>query len=189
MPAAAAPLRIEATPLPGCYELFMEVFRDPRGYLVKTFNEALYSSSDLATRFAEEYYSVSRRRVLRGLHFQVPPHDHAKAIFCTAGEVLDAAVDLREGSPAFGRHHLFRLSARRRNIVYLPAGIAHGFYVTSAGATLVYRTTAGYSADHDRGVRWDSAGIVWPDRDPILSERDRSLPALRDFASPFRYHA
>jgi dTDP-4-dehydrorhamnose 3,5-epimerase len=185
MPSVPAPLRVERSSLAGCFELFPPVSRDARGCFVKIFNEEAFRAAHLATHFAEEYYSVSRRRVLRGLHFQVPPHGHTKLVYCTDGDVLDVVVDLRAGSPTFGRHHVFRLGARRRNMVYIPVGLAHGFYVTSARATLVYRTTGAYSADHDRGVRWDSAGITWPDADPIVSDRDRSLPALRDFQSPF----
>jgi len=185
MSSAPVPLRVERIELAECCELFPSVSRDARGCFVKTFNEEIFRAATLASRFVEEYYSVSKRRVLRGLHFQVPPYEHTKLVFCTDGEVLDAVVDLRAGSPTFGRHHLFRLSARRRNAVYIPAGLAHGFYVTSARATLVYKTTTVYSADHDRGVRWDSVGIPWSDTDPILSERDRSLPSLREFQSPF----
>ncbi len=189
MPSAPISLRADPISLAGCYELFPPVRRDARGCFVKTFNEELYSAANLATHFAEEYYSVSKRRVLRGLHFQVPPYEHTKLVFCTDGEVLDVVVDLRVGSPTFAQHHVFRLSARRRNIVYIPVGLAHGFYVTSVSATLVYKTTSVYSADSDRGVRWDSAGIPWSDPDPIVSDRDRSLPSLHEFQSPFRYDA
>jgi dTDP-4-dehydrorhamnose 3,5-epimerase len=189
MATPPAPLRCEATPLAGCYELFASVHRDPRGRLVKTFNEPTFGAAGLATHFAEEYYSVSGQRVLRGLHFQVPPYEHTKLVYCTEGEVLDAVVDLRRGSPTFSRHHVLQLSAHRGNLLYIPPGIAHGFYVSGASATLVYKTTSVYSQAHDGGVRWDSAGIPWPDPDPILSDRDRALPALREFQSPFRYDA
>jgi len=182
-------LRAEPASLAGCYELFPSVRRDARGLFVKTFHEEIYSAAHLATRFAEEYYSISKRRVLRGLHFQVPPHEHAKLVYCTHGEVLDVVVDLRVGSPTFSRHQIFQLGGRRRNILYIPVGFAHGFYVMSASATLVYKTTSVHSEDHDRGVRWDSAGIPWSDPDPIVSDRDRSLPPLPEFQSPFRYDA
>ena len=189
MPSESVPLRAEQISLAGCYELFPRVCRDARGCFVKTFNEDIYLATNLATHFAEEYYSVSRRRVLRGLHCQIPPYEHTKLVFCTDGEVQDVVVDLRAGSPTFGKHHVFQLSARRRNVVYIPVGLAHGFYVKSVSATMVYKTTTVYSADCDRGVRWDSAGISWSDPDPIVSDRDRSLPPLREFQSPFRYDA
>jgi dTDP-4-dehydrorhamnose 3,5-epimerase len=186
---ASRSLRAEPASLSGCFELFPAVHRDARGLFVKTFHEQTYAAAGLATRFVEEYYSVSKRRVLRGLHFQVPPHGHEKLVYCTQGDVLDVVVDLRVGSPTFSRHQTFRLGARRRNILYIPVGLAHGFYVLSASATLVYKTTRVHSEDHDRGVRWDSAGIPWSDPDPIVSDRDRSLPPLAEFQSPFRYDA
>jgi len=151
---------------------------------VKIFNEEAFRAADLATRFAEEYYSVSRRRVLRGLHFQVPPHEHTKVVYCTDGDVLDVVLDLRAGSPTFGLHHLFRLSARRRNMVYIPAGLAHGFYVTSAGrpwstgppAPIPRITTAACAGQRRHRLA-----------DRIHRVGSRSFPpALRDFQSPFR---
>jgi len=181
--------RVEATPLVGCYLLMPALHQDARGRLIKVFNEEAYAAAGLATHFVEEYYSVSRRGVLRGLHFQVPPYEHTKLVYCTEGEVLDAVVDLRAGSPTFSRHHTVSLSSQRGDILYIPAGLAHGFYVTGASATLVYKTTTVHSAPHDRGVRWNSAGIPWPDPDPILSDRDRTLPTLPEFETPFRYDA
>lgn len=180
--------RVEATGVPGCYKLFPSIFRDHRGCFVKTFHESAFIEAGLVGHFAEEYYSISRRGVLRGLHFQVPPDDHVKLVYCTAGSVLDVVVDLREGSPTFGQHRMFTLNARQRNLIYIPPGLAHGFYVLGANATLVYKTTTVHSPEHDSGVRWDSAGIDWPERMPIVSERDRTFPAMSEFRTPFRYH-
>lgn len=185
MSAGGQVRRIERTDLPGCVQLFFQTFRDRRGLFVKTFHEAAFHTIGLAGHFAEEYYSVSRRGVLRGLHFQRPPRDHIKLVYCTAGTVIDAVVDLRVGSPTFGQHRRFTLSARRRNALYVPAGFAHGFCVTSASATMVYKTTTVHSPEHDAGILWSSCGILWPERRPILSERDRTLPKLQDFRSPF----
>ncbi len=103
--------------------------------------------------------------------------------------MFDAAVDLRRGSPAYGRHATFTLSAEQGNAVYLPAGLAHGFCVTSEEALLVYHVTTVHSPAHDTGVLWSSAGIDWPEPAPILSARDETFPALADFASPFIYEA
>lgn len=188
MSAAAAPLfRIEPLELPGCYVLTPRVARDARGAFVKTFHNEAFAAAGLRQDFVEEYYSISRRRVLRGLHFQTPPREHAKLVYCTAGAVVDAILDLRTGSPTYGKHCLVPLNSRLRNIVYIAAGLAHGFYVTSASATLVYKTTSVYSPEHDRGVRWDSAGIAWPGAAPLLSDRDSGFPALAEFRSPFTF--
>ena len=175
------------TSLPGCFQIQPVVRADERGSFTKVFHEEIFRSAGLRTDFAEEYYSVSRRGVLRGLHFQLPPHDHAKLIYCTQGKVLDAALDLRRGSPTYGRHLTLELSQEQGNMLYLPAGLAHGFYTLSEQATMVYKVTSVYAPQHDGGVLWDSAGIAWPDTGPVLSQRDREFSALADFDTPFQY--
>jgi dTDP-4-dehydrorhamnose 3,5-epimerase len=175
------------TTLPGVVEVRPAVVRDRRGTFVKTFHRDLFAAHGLRTDFAEEYWSASQERVLRGLHLQCPPHDHAKLVYCAAGRVLDVALDLRAGSPTLGRHVRVELAATTGNCLYLPPGLAHGYYVLEGPAVVVYNQTSVYTRDHDTGIRWDSAGIPWPDRDPILSDRDRGLPTLADFRSPFTY--
>jgi dTDP-4-dehydrorhamnose 3,5-epimerase len=110
---------------------------------------------------------------------------HVKLVACIAGEVLDAVVDLRQGSPTFHRHLLIELSAEKANLLYIPPGMAHGFYTLSGSATVLYSVSTQHSPAHDAGVRWDSAGIPWPNPDPLLSPRDAALPPLSSFDSPF----
>ena len=179
------PLTLTPCHLVGCYELTPKIFHDERGRFVKTYQAEVFRQQGWATDWRETYYSVSRQGVLRGLHFQTPPQDHAKLVYCTAGTVLDAVVDLRRGSPTFGGHQLLELSAEKANMLYLPKGMAHGFYVTSATATVHYQVTTVYAPACDAGIRWDSVGIPWPATAPLLSERDRHLPAWRHFDSPF----
>lgn len=178
-----------ATAIPGCLEVRPRLLADERGHFVKVFHRDIFAAAGLASHFAEEYYSVSRRGVVRGLHFQRPPMDHAKLVYCVAGRIQDAVVDLRAGSPTLGRHALVELSAEAGNMLYIPSGLAHGFCVLSESATLVYKVTSVYSPEHDAGILWDSVGIPWAEREPILSARDRGHPALADFASPFVYEA
>jgi dTDP-4-dehydrorhamnose 3,5-epimerase len=182
-------MSIEAIPteIDGCYELRPQVRADARGTFVKTFHREWFEELGLQADWAEQYYSVSRKGVLRGLHFQLPPHDHAKLVYCTAGVVLDVAVDLRRGSPTYGRHVTVSLDASRGNLVYIASGLAHGFYTLSDSATMVYNVSSVYSESHDSGILWSSAGIAWPDREPLLSERDRSFVALGEFDSPFEF--
>lgn len=180
-------MKVTATAIPGCFELEYVVADDPRGRFVKFFHEETFARHGLATHFAEEYYSTSRRNVLRGLHFQTPPHQHAKVVFCVEGTVFDAAVDLRVGSPSYGLAAATSLSAEAGNALYLPPGLAHGFQVLSETATLVYMVTSAYSPASDTGIRWDTAGIEWPHRDPVLSERDCGLMPLSEFESPFSF--
>jgi dTDP-4-dehydrorhamnose 3,5-epimerase len=180
-------IRKNSTAIPGCFELQPPVLADSRGAFVKTFREDWFAELGLRTAWVEQYYSVSKRRVLRGLHFQLPPHDHAKLVYCTAGEVMDVAVDLRVGSPSFGQHACVTLSSTLGNMVYLDVGLAHGFYTLSDNATLVYNVTSVYAPRHDCGIRWDSVDVPWPDKHPALSDRDSRLVPFKDFASPFSY--
>ena len=177
--------KLQKTGIPGCFEIACPLFEDERGSFVKTFHVDFFSELSLATHFAEEYYSKSRKDVLRGLHFQLPPMDHEKLVYCLSGSVLDAVLDIRVDSPTFGEHRLIELSADKGNMVYMPRGIAHGFLVTSDHAVMQYKVTSVYSSAHDSGILWDSAGIYWPASRPILSARDSSFPAFSDFISPF----
>jgi dTDP-4-dehydrorhamnose 3,5-epimerase len=174
------------TSIPGCYEIIPKVFTDLRGKFVKTFHKDLFAEKNLETDFAEEFYSTSKHRVLRGLHFQLPPHDHVKLVYCIYGEVLDVLVDLRLGSPVYGLPIQFQLSAEKANILYIPEGIAHGFYTVSKFATMMYKTSTVYNMDYDSGVLWSSFS-VWPDDEPILSVKDSSFLHINDFESPFKF--
>lgn len=178
---------IQNTKIPGCFEILPAILKDERGFFVKTFHRDVFAEHGLTTQFAEEYYTGSHRGVLRGLHFQVPPMDHVKLVTCVAGTVLDAVVDLRIGSPWYGKHAVFELSSDKANMIYLPAGLAHGFYVLSASAVLMYKVTSVYSPAHDSGILWNSAGIPWPGTDPLISKRDGGFVRLDDFKSPFLF--
>lgn len=156
---------------------------DLRGGFVKTMHKDVFFAHAIPTQYAEQYYSVSKANVLRGLHFQIPPHDHHKLVTCIEGRVFDVVVDLRKGSPAYGQHEIFDLEGG--DGIFVPSGCAHGFYVRSASATLLYNVTTVYAASHDAGIRWDSAGIVWPSERPIVSDRDAGLPGLAAFVTPF----
>lgn len=173
--------------LPGCYEIVPPRFVDERGYFFKSFHRDIFARQGLEISFAEQYTTCSKQGVLRGLHFQLPPHDHAKLVYCLTGEVLDGVVDLRIGSPTYGQYEVVTLSAEKGSLLYLPAGMAHGFYVTSSEAILSYCVTSVHAPESDAGIAWNSAGIPWPASDPILSSRDRGFVALKDFMSPFRF--
>lgn len=178
-------MRFEKSIIAGCFNIIPDVRRDDRGSFVKTFHKGIFIDQGLEHTFAEEYYSVSRQGVLRGLHFQRPPHHHTKLVYCISGHVMDAVVDLRRDSPTYGQHAVFELSADTANILYIPPGLAHGFYTLSDKATLVYKVTTVYAPEHDTGIRWDSAGVPWPDGKPLLSPRDQTFPILDEFDSPF----
>lgn len=165
------------------------VHGDARGRFVKVFHRQAFAAAGLNTEYPEEFYSVSHRGVIRGLHFQLPPMDQVKLIYCVAGTVQDAALDLRLGSPTYGRHVLIELSANVGNMIYIPRGLAHGFCVLSDTATLVYKVSSLYSPAEDCGVLWNSAGIPWETTEPVLSERDRAHPPFEAVLSSFHYEA
>ena len=177
---------LKPTAIHGCFEIVPHIHSDARGRFVKTFHAGWFESHGLRTDFVEQYYSVSHRRVLRWLHFQKPPAQHAKLVYCSDGAVLDAVVDVRPASPSFGKHILRELAADSANMLYLPEGTAHGFYVLSETATLMYAVTSAYAPECDGGIRWDSAGIEWPDNDPIVSERDQQLPTFAEGSGIFQ---
>ncbi len=173
------------TPLPGCCELVPKIRSDDRGRFVKVFNHAAFCELGIDFTPAECFHSTSRRGVVRGLHFQVPPAEHGKLVTCLAGSAQDVAVDLRRGSPTFGRHHAIILDHERGNAYWLPAGFAHGFAALTDDCCLLYLVGSGHSPSHDAGIRWDSCGINWEVADPLVSPRDAALPALADFQTPF----
>jgi dTDP-4-dehydrorhamnose 3,5-epimerase len=178
-------MKMIETPLNGCFEIRPRIFRDDRGSLVKTFHHDTFESNGLRTDFKEEYYSVSTKGVLRGLHFQLPPHDHVKCVACLEGAIFDVVVDLRKESASYLKSHSLELNSELGNMLYIPSGFAHGFYVLSERALFLNRTTTVFHSESDAGVRWDSCGIKWPDNHPILSEKDMKMIQLRDFKSPF----
>lgn len=172
--------------LSGVIEVVPRRFLDERGLFVKTYHRDLFLKEGLGIDWVEEYYSYSHAGVLRGLHFQRPPCDHAKLVYCAVGEVFDVVVDLRRGSPTFGAHCSVTLSAATANMLYIPSGFAHGFYAVT-DALMMYKVSTVYSPECDDGIRWDSIGCSWLSSAPILSERDRGFSTLERFDSPFIY--
>lgn len=178
---------IEPTGIPGCYVLKAKVIHDDRGTFAKTFHTPRFAELGLRTDWQEEYFSTSNRGVVRGMHFQVPPADHAKMVFCLLGEVLDVVVDLRRGSPAYGRALGFTLSAENGRGLYLPTGCAHGFASMSESSGMYYKVTSVHSPEHDAGISWNSIDFEWAIDRPVLSDRDSRHPALASFDSPFTF--
>lgn len=174
-----------ATSIPGCVEIRPHVHEDDRGRFVKVWHRHMFADAGLYIEYAEEFYSVSRCGVIRGLHFQLPPMDQVKLVYCVSGRVQDAVLDLRRNSFTYGRFALVELSAQVGNMLYIPKGLAHGFCTLSETATMVYKVSSAYSPEHDCGVLWSSAGIPWSITDPILSDRDRAHPSFGAFVSPF----
>ncbi|GAB4249664.1 MAG: dTDP-4-dehydrorhamnose 3,5-epimerase [Candidatus Methylacidiphilales bacterium] len=180
-------MNFQAQVIPGLVLVEPKVFCDERGVFVKTFHEAIWREAGIHFVVQEEFYSTSRAGVLRGMHFQVPPQAHDKIVTCLHGAVLDVVVDLRVGSPTFGRWQSFDLSEDNRHVLFIPAGLAHGFLARTDGCLVHYKTSTMHSPENDRGIRWDSFGMDWGEAAPLVSPRDAGFPALAHFESPFIY--
>ncbi len=178
-------MQINELPLTGCYLLQPRVFQDIRGRFVKSLVASQFKALGLRTDFVEQYHSTSKAGVIRGMHFQAPPHEHAKLVYCAAGAITDVMLDLRKHSPTFGQAFALHLSAQSGHALYIAAGVAHGFKATEEPALLIYNVTSEYAPEHDEGVRWDSFGFDWGLETPVISERDRNFPALADYTSRF----
>lgn len=159
---------------------------DPRGQLVETYRRSAYVAVGIEDRFVQTNVVRSRHGALRGLHYQLPPAAQGKLVGVARGRIFDVAVDLRAG-PTLGRWVGRILDAETGAQLWIPAGFAHGYCVLSDEADVVYQATAEYDPDLDRGIRWNDPeiGVRWPEVEPVLSARDRALPALRDAENPF----
>jgi dTDP-4-dehydrorhamnose 3,5-epimerase len=174
-------LSFAGTPIPGVVVVEPTVHRDERGFFVETYHEPRYRENGIPERFVQDNHSRSVRGILRGLHAQ-SPHPQGKLVRCVEGTVWDVAVDVRTGSPSFGRHFGCELSAEDFRQLYVPPGLLHGFCVLSDTAQVEYKCTAVYDAASDFSVRWDDPelAIPWPIDRPVLSDKDRDAPLLRE---------
>jgi len=174
-------MKVEETSLPGVLLVEPRVCGDERGYFLETFQADRYRAAGIVGPFVQDNLSFSRGPVLRGLHFQ-HPHAQGKLVYVLMGEVFDVAVDVRVGSPTYGRWTGARLSDENKRQLYVPTGFAHGFCVLSETALFAYKCTDVYAPEAEITIRWDDPdiGIAWPVADPILSARDATAPRLRD---------
>lgn len=175
--------------IPGLILVEPKVFADDRGFFTETYKASDFAAHGIPGPFVQENYSHSVQGVLRGLHFQKAPAAQGKLVSVICGEIFDVAVDIRQGSPTYGRWAGVTLSAANHRLLYIPAGFAHGFCVLSAEADVVYRVTVEYAPQHDRGIRWDdpALGIAWPVNAPLLSLKDARLPLLAEADHNFSY--
>ncbi|MFQ6539507.1 MULTISPECIES: dTDP-4-dehydrorhamnose 3,5-epimerase [Aphanothece] len=173
--------------LEGVLLLTPRVFGDDRGFFFESWNQATFDAAAGPTAFVQDNHSRSVQGVLRGLHYQRPPHPQGKLVRCLVGEIFDVAVDIRRSSPTFGQWAGVVLSAESKQQLWVPAGFAHGFLTLSPEAEVLYKTTDFWSRECERGIRWDDPqiGIAWPreglpDGQPLLSAKDGVAPALAD---------
>ncbi|MBX9616214.1 MAG: dTDP-4-dehydrorhamnose 3,5-epimerase [Caulobacteraceae bacterium] len=167
-------------------------FADDRGWFSETYAEARYAAMGIDVRFVQDNQSCSTHAgTIRGIHFQRAPHAQAKLVRCLRGAIIDYAVDLRKGSPTYGKTAFATLSADNGRQLFVPVGFGHAFVTLEPGTEVAYKVSGVYAADCDGGVAWDcpEIGIDWPlpATGPVLSDKDLVLPRLADFDSPFEY--
>jgi dTDP-4-dehydrorhamnose 3,5-epimerase len=178
-------MEIIKTLLEGVYILEPNVFSDERGDFVKIYTNEAFEKFGLRADFKESYFSVSKKNVIRGMHFQAPPAEHIKLVYVTKGKILDVVLDIRTSSPTYGKYISQELSSKNHKITYLPAGVAHGFLSLENDSYVIYSQTSVYTSNHDKGVHFDSFGMSWGVKNPIVSARDKDFPTLNEFKSPF----
>ncbi|GGY07277.1 dTDP-4-dehydrorhamnose 3,5-epimerase [Paludibacterium paludis] len=175
-------MKIIDAPIPDIKIIEPIVFGDERGFFMESFNEKQFNEAvGYDVRFVQDNHSRSSKGVLRGLHYQLPPHQQGKLVRVTSGEVFDVAVDIRQNSPSFGEWYGEILSSKNKKMLWIPEGFAHGFLVLSDSADFLYKTTDYWFKELERSILWndEKLAIHWPDKNRItLSEKDTSAPIL-----------
>ncbi|PSU63852.1 dTDP-4-dehydrorhamnose 3,5-epimerase [Photobacterium phosphoreum] len=179
-------MQIKELEIEGCYLIELPSFKDNRGEFIKTFNNVSFENIPLKDfSLKEEFYSVSKKNVLRGLHFQNPPKAHNKIIYCISGKVIDFFLDIRKNSYTYGKVIKIELNSEKPELLFLPKGIAHGFLSCSDDSILVYKTDCEYNPECDTGILWSSVELELDDLNYIISERDQNFIAFDKYMSLF----
>lgn len=178
------------TEFPGLLVVEPKVYRDKRGFFLESFNRKVFEDNGLPTDFVQDNHAYSSGvGVVRGLHLQMPPHAQAKLVWVTRGAVLDVVVDLRKGSPTYLRSFRIELSAENFCRLFIPKGFAHGYETLTEENEFMYKVDGGYAPGSEAGIRWDDPDLAidWKTDKPVLSDKDRELPSLAQFDSPFDF--
>lgn len=174
-----------STSLRGLFILETINFKDSRGSFQKLFNKEFFNENGLDSDFCEFYFSVNKKGVIRGMHFQLPPFDHTKLVYVSRGKILDVVVDIRKDSLTFGKYFSIELNESEGKYLYIPKGFAHGFASLEDGSIVNYAQTSCYSSLHDSGIDRNSFGFEWPFENPIVSGRDLTFKKIGEFNTPF----
>ena len=184
MPFSFKPLEI-----PDVILVEPKVFGDQRGFFMETYKKSDFKENGIPYEFVQDNHSKSQRGVLRGLHYQLYPRAQGKLVRCVRGRIWDVAVDIRKGSPWFGKWVAVELSEENKLMLWVPPGFAHGFVALEDDTEVMYKVTDEYAPDLDRGIIWNDPDLAidWPIKDPILSDKDRSLPSFNEAENNFVY--
>jgi dTDP-4-dehydrorhamnose 3,5-epimerase len=178
---------VKEAKIKGIFELRPKVFCDVRGTSIKPFHNETFVGLGFCSVYNEDLIVTSHKNVLRGLHYQNPPYAQAKLVYCIEGSILDVVLDIRAGSPTYGSYETFQLSSARRNMIYMPEGFAHGYLALEDNSVVMYKMSSVYAQQYEGGIRWDSIGMDWGVKNPILSERDKRFLPFNEFKSEFMY--
>lgn len=182
-------MNIKATGIPGLCVIEPKVFYDGRGYFLETFHSFRYAEAGIDLPFVQDNQSLSQKGILRGLHFQSPPMEQGKLVRVVRGRVLDVAVDIRKGSPTYGKHYSIELSGENHLQFWVPPGFAHGFSTLEDDTLFLYKCTGFYDKSSEGGIAWNDPDlkIDWKIDTPQLSGKDLENGFFKDFDSPFVY--
>jgi dTDP-4-dehydrorhamnose 3,5-epimerase len=165
-------------------EIEMNALQDERGFLIRIFDEQIFTDANLPHHWVQENHSMNRQKnIVRGLHFLLPPHSDGKLIRCIRGEIYDVAVDLRTGSPTFGKWVAYIMNEDDGRWLYYPKGFAHGYCTLSTRSEIIYKHDSYYRKEADSGIRWNDTdlNITWPCKNPMVSAKDSHLQTLEEF--------
>jgi dTDP-4-dehydrorhamnose 3,5-epimerase len=180
-------MKIIPTTLNGLFRIQPTVFEDSRGYFFESYNKDIFSKDGIETEFVQDNQSFSQKGVLRGLHFQNPPFGQVKLVRVISGSVLDVVVDIRKNSPTYGMHFSEVLTAIHKNMLYVPAGFAHGFLVLEDNTIFSYKCSNTYHKESEESILWNDPdlNINWGISNPSLSEKDKSANFFKGFISKY----
>lgn len=178
-------MKFEGTELQDLYVVTNSVHEDARGLFFKPFEWEIFSKGNDDFSPKEIYYSTNFKHVIRGMHFQTPPHDHAKLVWVSFGKILDVVLDVRKESATYGKWYTRVLEPAEGCALLIPKGCAHGFLSLEDGSIVNYAQTSRYSKDNDGGILFNSFGFEWPEENPIVSGRDRELPQFSEYKTEF----
>jgi len=168
----------------GVFEIQLEPRQDKRGFFMRVYDEEIFKKQGIHKNWVQENHSLSiEKGIIRGMHFQFPPHTEAKLVRVTRGEIYDVFIDLRKGSLTFGQWDSIKLSADNREMIYIPRGFAHGFCTLTKNCEVIYKVDNYYALDSEGIIRWDDPDLAinWPVNNPVLSEKDSKAKTFRDF--------
>lgn len=177
--------KLTETAIEGVFEIDFFNMADGRGTFVKPLHKDTLLKHGLNGDFAESFYSINNKGVIRGMHFQTPPEDHSKIVYCTSGRLIDVILDIRKNSKTFGKCISIELSGNNYKGVYLPKGTAHGFCTLEDNTCMTYLTSTVHSPTNDGGILYNSFDFNWPIKNGTHSDRDLTFPTLEEFNSPF----